>query len=53
MRSHILALSVAAWLTTGCLGGSDPDSGPPIECSIPEDQIFAGGPGREDLILGD
>ena len=49
MRSHMLALSVAAWLATGCSGATDPDSGLSLECIIPTDQIFAGGPGRDGI----
>ncbi len=50
MRSHISALSVAACLATGCSGGSDPNPGlPSLDCSIPSDQIFAGGPGRDAI----
>ncbi len=47
MKSHVLVLSVAAWLATGCSGNSNPV--PDLVCNIPNDQLFAGGPGRDGI----
>ena len=48
MRVTILAAAGAAWLATGC-SATDSLAGADLDCSIPQDQLVDGGPGRDAI----